>query len=70
MEEPESIFDYLSWMLALVNQVKANGKKSMTNGLSKSLTLKFKYIIIVIVESRNLSTLLVDGIMGSIQVHE
>lgn len=74
MEKSESISDYFSRTLALVNQMKANGEtigdQQIVEKILRTLTLQFEYIVTSIEESRDLSILTVDELIGSLQMHE
>ena len=74
MEKSESISDYFSRVLALVNQMKANGEtfgdQQIVEKILRTLTLQFEYIVTSIEESRDLSVLTVDELIGSLQMHE
>lgn len=74
MEKSESISDYFSQTLALVNQMKANGEtigdQQIVEKILRTLTLQFEYIVTSIEESRDLSILTVDELIGSLQMHE
>lgn len=65
MVKLESISDYSSRALVLVNQMKAYGEtirdQQVVEKVLRRLTLLFKYIE----ESRDLSTLSIDELMGS-----
>ncbi|PKI61691.1 hypothetical protein CRG98_017915 [Punica granatum] len=70
MEKSESISNYFSRMLPLVNQMKADGETITDQKIIRTSTLQFEYIVTSIEESRDLSTTTVDKLMGSLQVHE
>ena len=74
MEKSESISDYFSRTLALVNQMKANGEtigdQQIVEKILRTLTLQFEYNVTSIEESWDLSILTVDELMGSLQMHE
>ncbi|XP_021823771.1 uncharacterized protein LOC110765027 [Prunus avium] len=74
MERKESISDYFSRTLSLANQMKANGEDMkellIVEKILRTLTDRFEGKVTAIEETRDLSTLTVDELQGSLQAYE
>ena len=74
MTEGETISDYYSRLIAIVNQMKRNGEKlddvRVMEKILRSLTHNFEHVVTVIEESKNLETISTEELLGSLRVHE
>ena len=74
MKNGESIADFLSRAMAIVSQMRSYGEQvsdeTIVAKVLRSLTPKFDHVVAAIEESKDLSVLSVDELMGSLQAHE
>lgn len=74
MKENESMKDYSIRFLELVNQMKAHGEdrteRRIVEKILISLTEKINLMVVVIEETKDLSSLGVQELLGSLKSHE
>eukprot|EP00268_Persea_americana_P007560 TRINITY_DN12834_c0_g1_i6.p2 TRINITY_DN12834_c0_g1~~TRINITY_DN12834_c0_g1_i6.p2 ORF type:complete len:298 (+),score=63.45 TRINITY_DN12834_c0_g1_i6:1502-2395(+) len=74
MKESESVGDFYNRVISLVNQLRVNGKKfedqRVVEKILRSMTRKFEYVVAAIEESKDLSSLSIESLVGSLQSHE
>ncbi|PNX95110.1 hypothetical protein L195_g018293 [Trifolium pratense] len=74
MEENESVADFFTKVTRLVNQIMVCGEvietKSVVAKILRSLTPKFDYLVAAIEESKKLSELSKEELLGSSESHE
>ncbi|KAI9185198.1 hypothetical protein LWI28_005230 [Acer negundo] len=74
MKEGEKVDEYFARTLTIVNKMKAQGKRMeqsvIIEKILRSMTLKFNYVVCLIEESNDLSTMTIYELQSSLLVHE
>jgi hypothetical protein len=74
MKDGESVSDYFSRLLVIMNGLKRNNEKvndiRVVEKVLRSLSSKFEHVIVAIEESKDLESLTIEELLGSSQVHE
>ncbi|XP_077239797.1 uncharacterized protein LOC143880706 [Tasmannia lanceolata] len=74
MKDSESVEDFNNRVISLVNQLRINGEdiqdRRIVEKILRSLTRKFEYIVVKIEEFKDLVTLSLESLLGSLQSHE
>ncbi|XP_021830061.1 uncharacterized protein LOC110770270 [Prunus avium] len=73
MKEGEKVDEYFARTLTIANKMKAHGERmeqSVIIEILRSMTLKFNYVVCLIEESNDLSTMTIDELQSSLLVHE
>jgi len=74
MKDGETITDYFSRVMLVVNNMSNNGEvmreSQIVEKILRTLTEKFNYIVVSIEESKDIASLSVDELQSSLVVHE
>ena len=74
MSNSKTINDFFTRALSIVNQIKSHGDtldgQKVVEMILRSLPIRFDPIVVAIEESKDLSQVSIDSLMGSLQIHE
>lgn len=74
MEESETVSEYFSRTMAVVNKMRKLGDKIedlvIIEKILRSMSPKFNYVVCAIEESKDIENYSIDELQGSLQVHE
>ncbi|KAL5135729.1 hypothetical protein HKD37_03G008575 [Glycine soja] len=74
MEDTEKIADFFKQIIKLMNSMKLCGEtiteSTIVEKISRTLTLRFDHIVVAIEESRNIESLKIEELQGSLEAHE
>jgi len=74
MKSGESVSDYFSKMMAIVNKMRIHGDKAedvtIVEKILRSLTPKFNFVVCSIEEANDVGELSIDELQSSLLVHE
>ena len=74
MKPGESVSDYFSRTMAIINKMRIHGENmedvTVIEKILLSMTPKFNYVVCSIEESKDLDELSIDELQGSLLVHE
>ncbi|KAA8535921.1 hypothetical protein F0562_028399 [Nyssa sinensis] len=74
MKSGESVADYFSRTMGIVNKIRIHGDKiedvTIIEKILRSMTPKFNFVVCSIEESKDIDELSIEELQGSLQVHE
>ncbi|KAK8938543.1 hypothetical protein KSP39_PZI011604 [Platanthera zijinensis] len=74
MQSSEKVGDFVTRLRTLTNEMKRNGETidevSFMEKLLRSMSKKFRHVVVAIEESKDLTAMAVDELVGSLQAHE
>ncbi|XP_012567646.1 uncharacterized protein [Cicer arietinum] len=74
IEEDESVTAYFNSVKAITNQMRTNGEVMtevvVIENIMRTLTQRYDHIVVAIEESKDLETLKVEDLQGSLEAHE
>lgn len=73
MKQEEDIQDFINRVLDAVFRIRIMGdqlpEKSVVAKILRSLTIRFSHVVHLIIEAKNLNTLSIDALSGSLKSH-
>ena len=74
MKESENVFDYITHVQTVANQLNRNGEMlpetRVVEKILRSLTDNFENVVCAIEESKDLAKFTVNDLVGSLEAHE
>lgn len=74
MKETETVEEYFNRVVTISNQLKINGEEPkdqrIVEKILRTMTKNFEHVVVAIEESKNLSELSLESLLGSLQSHE
>lgn len=74
MKEGETVSNYHSRLISIVNQMRRNDEQledvRVIEKMLRSLTPSFEHVLMAIEESKNLEIMTIEELLGSLRVHE
>lgn len=74
MGDDEGVQEYISWVVAIINQIKALGYKleepEVVSKVLRSLAPKFGFVAMAMKESKEIAKLTLDDLYGTLQAHK
>ncbi|KAD5508293.1 hypothetical protein E3N88_15996 [Mikania micrantha] len=74
MKDNETVEEFYNRVILLLNQLRVNGEiledQRVVEKVLRSLTRKFEYIVVAIEESKDLTSLSLESLLGILQSHE
>ncbi|CAH9094788.1 unnamed protein product, partial [Cuscuta europaea] len=74
MKENEKVIEYINRVMTIANHMKRNGEtvseSRIVEKILRTLTDKFENVVCTIEEARNIETLTIDDLSGSLEAHE
>jgi hypothetical protein len=75
MSESESVDQFMTKVMGIMNQLRINGKNDLTDQrvvekVLRSLPKKFEMVVIALLESKDLTKFSIEELIGSLLSHE
>ncbi|XP_050914997.1 uncharacterized protein LOC127129941 [Lathyrus oleraceus] len=74
MKDNETVYECFARTLAIANKMTAQGEKmeqtTIVEKVLRSMTIKFNYVVCMIEESNDVTSLSIDELQSSLLVHE